>query len=87
MFALNWRRVSSLTIMFLAALLTYTGIVLWIAPAGRYALWTEWRFLGFTKDETTYIHLTSSFAFILMGWLHTWYNWRTIMAYFSNRAK
>ncbi len=33
------------------AVLTVTGIVLYIVPQGRIAYWTLWSFLGLSKDQ------------------------------------
>lgn len=84
---IQWKRVSSLSMMLLAAVLTLTGIALFIAPQGRIALWHDWRLLGLGKEDYEGIHITGSLLFILMGWLHTYYNWRPIKAYLKDKAR
>ena len=76
-----------MTIMLLASVLTLTGLALYIAPQGRIALWNDWHFLGFSKGDYGAMHITSSILFILMGWLHTYFNWRSLVAYLKNRSK
>jgi len=84
---IKWRRVVSLSLMLLAGVLTTTGIVLYIAPQGRIAYWSDWHFLGLDKEQLGSIHTTGSFAFVLLGWLHTWYNWKAIVGYLKNKSK
>ncbi len=84
---LKWRRVVSLSLLLLAAVLTTTGIVLYIAPQGRIAYWSDWHFLGLDKEQLGSIHTTSSFAFVVLGWLHTWYNWKAIVGYLKNKTR
>lgn len=84
---LNWRRVSSLTIMLLAGVLTYTGLMLCFSPQGRVANWTDWHLLGLSKAEYEGIHLNASWLFVILGLLHTYYNWRTIVAYLKDKKR
>jgi hypothetical protein len=84
---LNWRRVVSLSLLLLAAVLTVTGLVLYVAPAGRIAYWSDWHLLGLDKEQLGAIHTTSSFAFVVLGWLHTWYNWKAIVGYLRDKAR
>jgi len=81
------RRAVSLSLMLLAAVLTYTGIVLFIAPHGRVAYWTDWHFLGLDKDQLAAIHTTCSLLFVALGLIHTWYNWKPITTYLKNKAR
>ncbi len=77
----------SLSLLLLAVVLTYTGIVLYIAPHGRIAYWTDWHILGLDKGQLGAIHAISSFAFVLLGWLHTWLNGKALLAYLKDRAR
>ncbi len=81
------RRVVSLSLMLLAAVLTYTGIVLYIAPHGRVAYWSDWHLLGLDKDQLGAIHTTSALSFVILGLLHTWYNLKPIIAYLKDESR
>jgi hypothetical protein len=85
--ALQWRRVVSLALLLLAAVLTFTGVMLYISPTGRIAHWSHWSLLGLDKGQLESIHTVSSFAFVILGWLHTWYNWKPILAYLKDKAR
>ena len=81
------RRIVSLSLMLLAVVLTYTGIVLYIAPQGRIAYWSDWHLLGLDKEQLGAIHTTSAFSFVILGLLHTWYNWKAILAYLKDKTR
>ena len=85
--SIKLRRFVSLSLMLLAAVLTYTGIVLYIAPQGRIAYWSDWHLLGLDKEQFGAIHTICSFAFIGMGLLHTWFNWKAILAYLKDKTR
>lgn len=51
------------------------------------AYWTDWHLLGLTKEQLTAVHTTNSFLFVVMGLLHTYYNWKPIKSYLKNKAK
>jgi hypothetical protein len=84
---LRLRRVVSLSMLLIAAVLTYTGVMLYIAPQGRVAYWTDWQLLGLSKEQLGGIHTTCSFLFVALGLLHTWYNWKPIVNYLKNKSK
>jgi hypothetical protein len=87
MSSIRWRRVVSLALLWLAIVLTYTGVVLFIAPQGRIAYWTDWHLLGLDKHQLGAIHTISAFSFVILGVLHTWYNWKPIVNYLKDRAQ
>jgi len=68
-------------------ILAFSGIILYIAPPGRIAHWTELTILGFTKDQWQAIHTIFTFLFIIAGSFHIYYNWKPIMAYFRTKMK
>ena len=68
-------------------LLFITGIVLFIMPHGRIAYWTDWRFLGLTKDHWGSIHICSGVVFIVAGALHVfYYNWKPLTNYLTRKV-
>jgi hypothetical protein len=68
-------------------LLFITGIVLFIMPHGRIAYWTDWRFLGLTKDHWGSIHICSGVVFIVAGALHVfYYNWKPLTNYIARKV-
>ncbi len=84
---LRWRRVVSLALLLLGVVLTYTGVVLYLAPSGRIAYWTDWQLLGLDKDQLGSIHTNVAFATVILGVLHTLYNWKAVVSYLRNKAR
>jgi len=68
-------------------IMMFSGIILYIAPPGRIAHWTELTIFGFTKDQWQSIHTIFTFLFIIAGSFHIYYNWKPILAYFRTKMK
>lgn len=81
------RKITSLTALISFLLLVLNSIVLYIAPHGRIAYWADWRFWGLTKTEWGNQHVIIGLLFLLAILLHTYNNWRPIVAYLKNRAR
>jgi len=54
--------------MFIALLVS--GVVLFIAPPGRIAHWTDWAILSLTKEQWQAVHTLASLVFIVGGLFH-----------------
>lgn len=81
------RKITSLTALISFLLLLLNSIVLYIAPHGRIAYWADWRFWGLTKTEWGNQHIIIGVLFLLAIFLHTYYNWKLIVAYLKNKAR
>jgi hypothetical protein len=68
-------------------IMTISGVILFVVPQGRIALWVDWRMLGLTKSQWGDMHITTSLLFALAGLWHTWLNWRALLSYFRDKAK
>lgn len=84
---MNLKKVTSLTMLFSMLIMVYTGVILFIAPAGRVANWSNWEILNLTKTQYGNIHSTFMVLFIIGTILHLFYNWKPITSYMKNRAK
>lgn len=82
-----FRKIISLTMLLSFILMSLTGVVLYIAPEGRVAYWTNWMFIGLNKTNYNNLHTTTSFLFILVSVVHIYLNWRSIVSYLKNRLK
>jgi len=67
--------------------MTYTGIILYIAPHGRVANWTNWVLFGWSKDQFAQIHTTFMALFIVATLLHIYYNFKPMVSYMKNRMR
>ncbi len=68
-------------LVFIALVLTVSGVVLYIAPPGRYTNWTDWRVFSITKSGWEAIHINFSLLFIILVSLHIYFNWRVLRGY------
>lgn len=84
---MNLKKITSLTMLCSIIVMTYTGIMLFIAPPGRVANWANWKLLGLGKEDYAQIHITFMVLFVVMTILHVFYNWKPITSYMKNKAK
>lgn len=75
------RRIVSLTLLLAGILVVLTSVVLYIAPHGRVAFWSEWRLWGLTKPQWVAMHINLGLLVIVAGVIHTLYNLKPIFAY------
>ncbi len=83
----SWRAFVSLYVTWSSIILLVSGIILYIAPAGRIAKWTHIPILGLEKSEWQAIHTIFSFILIIFAGLHLYYNWRPFTSYLRDRFK
>ena len=81
------RGLTSFFTLFGFLIMSITGLVLYIVPAGRIAYWITWELIGMTKTDWGNIHILSSILFITAGSFHTYFNWKPLMNYFKDRAR
>jgi hypothetical protein len=81
------KRITSLNLGISFLIMSYTGIILFIAPHGRVAYWSDWHLLGLTKTDYGNIHTTAMVLFLVFGFLHIYYNWKLIIKYLRNKQK
>ena len=84
---MNLKKITSLVMLLSMILMTYTGIILFIAPQGKIAYWSNWEILALTKTQYGELHSTFMVLFIIATLLHIYYNFRLIVNYLSNKAK
>ncbi len=83
----SWRAFVSLYVTWSALILLISGIILYIAPAGRIAKWTHISLLGLEKEDWQAIHTVFSFLFIIAIGFHLFYNWKPFISYLKDRFK
>ncbi|MBU1012019.1 MAG: DUF4405 domain-containing protein [Bacteroidetes bacterium] len=84
----SWRAFISFGLTYSFIIIFLTGIVLYLAPAGRIAQWVNWRFAGFSKDEWQAIHTIFSYLFVILSIFHLFTaNWKTFVSYLKNKTQ
>jgi hypothetical protein len=85
--AWNGRSLASLMTAAGFLIMTVSGLVAFVVPHGRIAYWTNWRFLGLTKNNWGDLHVIGCVLFLIAGGFHIYFNWRTLTGYFLDRVK
>lgn len=83
----HWRALISVLIALCFLMLALTGIVLFIAPPGRVANWTNWSILGLRKSEWGGVHIWFGLLFLVVTVWHLILNWKPMLTYFKDRAR
>ena len=81
------RKVISLLMLWAMLAMTYTGIMLFIAPEGKVAYWVNWTMLGMGKSQFRNMHVSFMVLFIIATIFHIYYNWKPMINYMKNTAK
>ena len=84
----SWRSFISFGLFFSFFIILFSGIILYLAPAGRVANWTNWKLIGFNKTGWQSIHTIFSYTFVILSIFHLFYvNWKTFWSYVKSRAR
>jgi len=64
-----------------------SGIILYLAPAGRVAFWVNWHLFGLTKKQWEAVHTVSSFFLAVFVIWHLILNWKPFVNYMKDKMK
>ena len=68
-------------------MLLVSGIILYLAPPGRVANWTNWQILGLSKQDWQNQHTIFSLAFVVLSIFHLFsINWKAFWSYIAAKA-
>ena len=81
------KKITSLVMLWSMIMMSYTGIILYIAPHGRVAYWTNWELFGWSKDQFADVHTSFMVLFIVATSLHLYFNWKPLTSYMKNQVK
>ena len=81
------RKIVSLTASLAFLVMLLTSVLLYIAPQGRVAYWSDWRFWGLDKAQWSNIHMNVGLIFLLTLGLHIYYNWTALISYLKNQSR
>ena len=80
------RKITSLSMAMSFLVMVYTGGMLFVAPHGKVANWSNWELWGLDKTEYTNIHVTSMVVLVFFFVWHMYYNWKPLMSYMKNKT-
>ena len=81
------KKTISLLMLWSMLVMTYTGVMLFIAPEGRVAYWVNWSMLGMGKSEFGNMHVAFMVLFFVATIFHIYFNWKPLISYMRNKAK
>ena len=73
------------TISFIAD--TISGVILYIAPPGRIAHWTNWTVWGLDKEEWGAIHTIFGYVLLIIVGIHLYYNWKIFWNFIWSKVR
>ncbi len=83
----SWKAFISIGLLYSFVIIFITGIVLYLAPAGRVSNWINWKLLGLTKEHWQAIHTIFSFTFAILSIFHLFtINWKTFWNYLKSKT-
>ncbi|MCD6354134.1 MAG: DUF4405 domain-containing protein [Prolixibacteraceae bacterium] len=84
----SWRVFISFGLTYSFIILFISGIILYIAPPGRYAHWVNWKIMGATKEGWQAFHTVFSFTFVILSIFHLFtVNWKAFWSYLKTKSK
>ena len=83
----NWRAFTTLYIVFSFIIITFSGLILFIAPPGRIANWMQTGILGLSKQQWQNIHTIITFLFIIAAGFHIYFNWKPLIFYLKGKIR
>ncbi len=83
----SWRSFISFGLLFSFFIIFFTGIILFIAPAGRIAHWVNWKLIALSKEDWQALHIIFSFIFIILSIFHLFsINWKVFLSYIKSKT-
>ena len=84
----SWSAFISIGLLYASIVVLTTGIILYLAPVGRIAHWTNWKIFGFTKGEWEAIHIIFTFSLVILSIFHLFsINWKIFLSYLKTKKK
>jgi len=84
----SWKSFISFGLFFFFFIIFFSGVILFIAPPGRIANWTDWQLIGLTKSQWQTMHTNFSYSFAILSILHLFtINWKVFWSYVKSKAR
>ncbi len=87
MFMVRMRKVVSILLLYSLIILLISGIVLYIAPRGRYANWNNWTLMELSKTQWEDVHTIVGYLMVLLSVIHIYLNWKPMINYLKRSGK
>ena len=77
---------TSLLLAAVFLILSFSGVMMYLAPRGRVANWTPWTMLGLGKQDWQAIHINIALLFLIVSGLHLYLNWSVLWRYIKKKG-
>jgi hypothetical protein len=82
-----WKSFVSFSLFWTFFIILFSGVILYIAPPGRVANWSDWKLFAFTKTQWQAIHTIFSYTFAILSIFHLFtLNWKAFWSYIRTKA-
>ncbi|MFN8240595.1 MAG: DUF4405 domain-containing protein [Bacteroidales bacterium] len=82
----NLRSFTSFSLVFSTIIMSISGFILYIAPPGRIANWSDWKLMLFSKAEWQALHTIFSYMFFILFVIHLFFvNWKAFLTYIKSK--
>jgi len=83
----SWRGWTTFVVTISFIVDTISGVILYIAPPGRIAHWTNWTIWGLDKEEWVAIHTIFGYLLLIIVGIHLYYNWKMFMNFLWSKIQ
>ncbi|MGW8179237.1 MAG: DUF4405 domain-containing protein [bacterium] len=84
----NFKTFTSFLLVLTSLSLVVSGIILFLAPRGRVANWTDWALMGLGKEEWGAVHILMAIVFLTGSLFHLLkFNWKVFAHYLKTKRK
>lgn len=83
----SWRGWTTFVVTISFIVDTISGIILYIAPPGRIANWTNWTVWGLNKEAWSAIHTIFGYVLLIIVALHLYYNWKIFIGFIWSKLR
>ena len=84
--AFNFRAMTTFVVTVSFLIMALSGVMLYLAPRGRVANWTNWSLLRLDKDQWADVHMTASILMLLAIGIHLYFNWKPLCHYLKSKV-
>lgn len=83
----NWRGWTTFVVTISFIVDTVSGIILYIAPPGRIANWTNWSVWGLNKEAWGAIHTIFGYILLIIVAIHLYFNWKIFLNFIWSKLR
>ena len=83
----SWRGWTTFVVTISFIVDTISGVILYIAPPGRIAHWTNWTVWGLDKEEWEAIHTIFGYVLLIIVGIHLYYNWKIFWNFIWSKVR